>query len=191
METSFYSSNEIAAIGVIAHPTSLISKKASFYGGTRIHVGAYSRIDDFCVFSAGEGGIEIGRYVHVGAGSMLIGDGAITMADFSGLSGRVSIYSSSEDYSGAHMTNPTVPLNCRAVDTRPVKIGKHVIVGAGSIILPGTTLAEGAAIGALSLVAQDVPSWTLAAGQPARNIRERSKELLLLGRVDNVDSQIS
>ena len=38
-----------------------------------------SRIDDFCVLSAGEGGIEIGDYVHVAVFCMLIGAGKIKL----------------------------------------------------------------------------------------------------------------
>lgn len=76
------------------------------------------------------------------------------------------------------MTNPTVPAAFKAVDERAVKIGRHVIVGAGSVILPGSTLAEGVAVGALSLVSKDVPAWTIVAGQPARPLRARSKDLL-------------
>lgn len=178
MTTSFLAPEEVEAIGLVAHATALVSRKASFYGASRIRIGAHSRIDDFCVLSAGEGGIEIGQHVHIGVASTLIGSGAITMADFSTLSGRVSVYSSSDDYSGAHMTNPTVPAAFKAVDERAVKIGRHVIVGAGSVILPGSTLAEGVAVGALSLVSKDVPAWTIVAGQPARPLRARSKDLL-------------
>ena len=34
-----------------------ISTKASFYGTSKIHIGNNVRIDDFCVISAGEGGV--------------------------------------------------------------------------------------------------------------------------------------
>lgn len=177
-EAPFLSAEEIAALGISAHPTSLISRKASFHGGVRIIVGAHTRIDDFCVISAGAGGIAIGSHVHVGAATMLIGKGAITLADFATLSGRVSIYSSSDDYSGAAMTNPTVAEEYKMVDHRPVRICRHVIVGAGSVVLPGVTLQEGAAIGALSLVKHDVPEWVIAAGCPARTLRARRRDLL-------------
>ena len=38
-----------------------ISTKASFYGTSKIHIGNNVRIDDFCVISAGEGGVYIGN----------------------------------------------------------------------------------------------------------------------------------
>ena len=59
-----------------------ISDRASFYGSNRISLGSNVRIDDFCVFSAGVGGISIGDYVHVAVYSSLIGAGKITLSDF-------------------------------------------------------------------------------------------------------------
>jgi len=51
---------------------------------------------------------DIGNYVHIAVFSFLIGHRNISMDDFLGLSSRVSIYSSSDDYSGKFMTNPMV-----------------------------------------------------------------------------------
>jgi len=57
-------------------------------------------------------------------------------------------------------------------DAAPVMIGSNVWVGTGALILPGVTIGDGAIIGAMSLVNRDVPPATLAAGNPARVIRE-------------------
>jgi acetyltransferase-like isoleucine patch superfamily enzyme len=157
-----------------------ISDRASFYGIARIAVGSNVRIDDFCVLTAGVGGIEVGNYVHIAVGSTLIGAGKITMADFSGLSSRVSVYSSSDDYSGASLTNPTVPSEYTGVTHADVYLGKHVIVGSGSVILPGVTLEDGVAVGALSLVNRNCEAFVIYAGNPARRVKERKRDLLEL-----------
>ena len=157
-----------------------ISDRASFYGASRIALGNDVRIDDFCVLAAGVGGILIGDYVHIAVGSSLIGAGKITMSDFSGLSSRVSIYSSSDDYSGAALTNPTVPGEYTGVTHADVFLGKHVIVGSGSVILPGVMLEEGVAVGALSLVHKRCQAFGIYAGNPARRIKERKRDLLEL-----------
>jgi galactoside O-acetyltransferase len=157
-----------------------VSDRASFYGTDRIVLGCNVRIDDFCVLAAGVGGIDLGRYVHIAVGSTLIGAGKIMFSDFAGLSSRVSIYSSSDDYSGATMTNPTVPSEFTGVTHADVVLGKHVIVGSGSVILPGVTLEEGVAVGALSLVTRSCKAFGIYAGNPARRITERKRDLLEL-----------
>jgi dTDP-4-amino-4,6-dideoxy-D-glucose acyltransferase len=157
-----------------------ISDKASLYNCTNIFIGNNVRIDDFCVLSAGEGGIFIGNNVHIAVYSSLIGMGKIILSDFSNLSSRVSIYSSNDDYSGVTMTNPTIPSQYTGVTHADVYLGKHVIVGAGSIILPGVTLAEGTSLGAFSLVTKSTQPWSVYVGIPAKRIKERSQKLLEL-----------
>lgn len=156
----------------------LISDRASFYGAARISIGDNVRIDDFCVLSAGAGGITIGNYIHLAVYSSLIGRGHITLRDFCNISSRVSVYSSSDDYSGATMTNPMVPEQFTGVTHADVTIGRHVIVGSGSVVLPGVTLEEGVAVGALSLVRSDCRAFGIYAGTPARFVRERRRDLL-------------
>lgn len=158
----------------------LISDRASFYGASRISIGDNVRIDDFTVLSAGSGGIFIGNYIHIAVYTALIGKESITLQDFSNLSARVSIYSSSDDYSGASLTNPMVPAAYTDVYHAPVQIGRHAIIGCGSVVLPGATLEEGVAIGALSLVRSNCSAFGIYAGTPARFIRERKRDLLAL-----------
>jgi dTDP-4-amino-4,6-dideoxy-D-glucose acyltransferase len=165
-----------------------ISSHAVFYNAAHIEIGDHSRIDDFCLLSAGEGGIRIGRHVHVACYCSLIGKKAIELADFSGLSSRVSVYSSSDDYSGASLTNPTVPEKYRRVVDGDVSIGRHVIVGAGSVILPGVRIGEGAAVGALSLVRKNLPDFGIYFGVPAKRIGARKRDLLEMETRFNAES---
>jgi galactoside O-acetyltransferase len=157
-----------------------ISDKASIYGAERISIGDESRIDDFCILSSGIEGIEIGRFVHIAAYCSLIGRCLIRLDDFSGLSSRVSIYSSSDDYSGESMTNPCIPSQFKNVTDGEVHLGKHVIVGVGSAILPKVHINHGAAIGAFSLVSRDIEPYVIASGVPAKFIKSRSKNIDLL-----------
>lgn len=173
------SQDEIKKIGFLSVGENvLISDKASFYGASRISIGNNVRIDDFCVLSAGRGGIEVGSYVHIAVYSLLIGNNKITLCDFSGLSSRVSVYSSSDDYSGEYLTNPTIPSEFTNVTHADVYIGKHVIIGSGSVVLPGVRLNQGVAVGALSLVTKDCEEFGIYAGNPARKIKNRKKDLL-------------
>lgn len=54
----------------------------------------------------------------------------------------------------------------------PVTLKKGCQLGMGTIVMPGVTVGEGAIVGARSVVTKDVPAWTIAAGSPAKVIKE-------------------
>ena len=143
-----------------------------------IYVGDSVIIDDFVFIMGGES-TQIGSFVHIASFTSVTGGGGLTMEDFSGLSGGVRIYTGNEDYSGRCLTNPAVPHPYRIPIRSFVRIGKHVIVGANAVILPGVALGEGVVVGANSLVTKNCDPWTMYAGTPARPIKARPKERIL------------
>lgn len=155
-----------------------ISDRASIYNASAISIGDHTRIDDYCILSAGASGITLGRYIHIACYVSLIGQGSIIMEDFSGVSSRVSIYSSTDDFSGVAMTNPTVPMDYTNVISGNVILRKHVIVGSGAVILPNVELGEGAVLGALSLLVKNCDPFCIYVGIPARKVSERKRDLL-------------
>lgn len=155
-----------------------ISTLASLHNPGGMAIADHVRIDDFSVLSAGVGGLVLGRNVHIAPHCVLVGAGRISLGDFAGLSSRVSIYSSSDDYSGRAMTNPTVPPEFTAVDSRDITLGRHAIVGCGSVLLPGAQLEDGVAVGALSVVTKRCEAFGIYWGNPARRIGERDRKLL-------------
>lgn len=157
-----------------------ISDKASIYGAHHIEIDDYSRIDDFCILSAGEGGMRIGKHVHLSCFCSLIGRALIEVGDFSAISVRVSVFSSNDDYSGGSMVNPTVPEAFTNVTYGPVVLGKHTVIGTGSVILPNVTLAIGCAVGALTLIKKSFDPFSIIYGSPARVQKKRSENLLQL-----------
>jgi galactoside O-acetyltransferase len=159
-----------------------LDRSVRLFGIERIAIGDHTRIDAFCILSAGAGGIAIGRNVHVAAYGAMVGRGPIVLGDFANLSQRCSIFGSSDDYTGSAMTNPTVPEAFTRVEHGPVTLGRHVIMGCGTVVLPGVAIGLGAAIGALSLVRGDVPDFAIMAGIPARRVGERKRDLLALER---------
>lgn len=153
-----------------------ISDKASVYNADQIEIGDFSRIDDFCVLS---GRVTIGRNVHIAPQSLVSGGRAgAALEDFTGLAYGAKVIAQSDDYSGATLTNPTVPLAFKREIEAPVTIGRHSILGAGAIVLPGVSLGEGCSVGAGSVVISSVPAWTIVAGVPAKFIKSRDKGLL-------------
>jgi acetyltransferase-like isoleucine patch superfamily enzyme len=59
-----------------------------------------------------------------------------------------------------------------AVTARPIRIGNNVWVGFEACILPGVAIGDGAIVGARSTVVDDVPPYTVVAGNPARVVRK-------------------
>lgn len=176
MTTSFYTPAELRSLGLKRFGQNVfLSRKTSLYNAHQIEIGDNVRIDDFCILS---GQIRLGNYIHVGAYSALYARELIVMGNYTGLSARVCIYTVSEDYLGNGLTNPTVPARFRHPKISPVTLEPHVIVGAGSVILPGVTIGEGAAIGALSLVMGSIRPWRVATGNPARPVAERRRDLI-------------
>ena len=100
--------------------------------------------------------------------------------DFSGLSQGVKIYSQTDDYSGKYLTNPTVLEKYTGVTKGKVAIGKHVMIGSGSVVLPAVTIGEDSSIDAQSLVTKDIDTWGVFFGAPVRRLKNRSRNFLEL-----------
>lgn len=155
-----------------------VSDKASIYNPETIELGDFSRIDDFCVIS---GRVVIGKYVHVAPMCLIAGgEKGVFMDDFSGLAYGVQAFSQSDDYSGRTLTNSTVSVKFKNERKAAVRIGRHVIVGAGSIVFPGVDIAVGCSVGAMTLVNKSTKPWGIYIGNPARRIKERKQDLLEL-----------
>lgn len=160
-----------------------IAKNCTIIGLANIDIGDHTRIDGYSTLIAdGQGSIRIGAHVHVGSHGFLSGAAGIVLADFCGLSQGVRIYSRTDDYSGEYLTNPTVPRQFTGGSSGTVTLLRHVIVGSGSVILPGVTIGEGASVGALSLVNRSLDGWHVYAGTPVRPRKPRCKNLLELER---------
>ena len=55
---------------------------------------------------------------------------------------------------------------------KPIKIGKNVFIGARCVVMKGVTIGDGAVIGAGSIVTKSIPGNCIAAGNPAKIIKE-------------------
>ncbi len=58
------------------------------------------------------------------------------------------------------------------VSKGPVVIGNNVWLGNNVCVMPGVTIGDGAIIGANSVVTHDVPAYAVAAGVPAKIIKQ-------------------
>jgi acetyltransferase-like isoleucine patch superfamily enzyme len=155
-----------------------ISDKASIDKPERITLHDHARVDDFCALS---GEINLGRNVHIAVHcSITASREPITLSDFSGLAFNCHLFSSSDDYSGRSLTNPTVPSEYKEIQHGRILLGKHVILGAGTIVFPGVEIADGCATGAMTVVTKSTEPWGVYLGAPAKRIKERKRDLLEL-----------
>lgn len=179
MNSSFFSEEDLERLGFKSIGKNVfISRKASIYGAENITIGNNVRIDDFCILS---GTITIGNYIHVAAYTALYGgNSGIEINDYANISSRVCIYALSDDYSGESMTSPMIPDEYKQIVEKRVIVEEHVIIGTGTTILPGVCLAQGTAIGAMSLVKKSTNTWTIYAGIPVKPISNRLKKVLEL-----------
>jgi acetyltransferase-like isoleucine patch superfamily enzyme len=155
----------------------LISDKCSIYSPHLIEIGDNVRIDDFVILSPSTS-LKIGNYVHIGCYASLIGKGEIILEDFVGISGRVSLYSSSDDYTGMSMTNPMIPNEFKKVTNGKIHIKKHSIIGTSSVILPNVTIEIGCSIYAQSLIKSNCEELGIYSGNPAKLINKRLTKFL-------------
>lgn len=179
LDAGFFDESDLRLMGIKRVGNNVkVSKVATVIGLGNIEIGDNVRIDDFTIIVANGGWVNIGSFVHIAAHCVISGANGIHLADFSGLSHGVKVYSATDDYSGISMTNPLVPEKYKKTIKGAVDIGKHAIVGAGSVVLPNTEITEGCSIGALSLVKGRLQPWSIYFGCPVKRLKSRPKEIL-------------
>lgn len=113
-------------------------------------------------------GYRIGEQVYVGESLIIVDElnekGNVAIGDRASLAPRVTLITSS--YPNDSRIRRFAP-----VEQGPIAIGADAWLGAGAIVLPDTTIGEGAIVGAGSVVTRDVPAFTVVAGAPARALR--------------------
>lgn len=180
-DPGYYNSFELRSFGFArVGENCIVARNCTIIGLENITIGDNVRIDGFTSLIAPAGKIRIGSFVHIATACMLGARGGIEIGDFASLSQGVRIFTAIDDFSGRRMSNAMVPADLSGVQTAPVKIGRYVPIGSGSIILPGVEIGEGAAVGAMSLVPSSLAEWTIHAGNPAKATGKRSRDLLAL-----------
>ena len=157
-----------------------ISSDARIYGQENISIGNNVRIDDFVILSAANGFISIGDFVFIARNSHLSGTLGIEIKDFASMAANSIIYSASDDYSGEYLTAQAIPQEYTTQIGGIVSVGKHVIIGSSTTIIGPCVIEEGCSIGAMSLVNKNTKSWGIYYGIPAKRMKERKRDLLLL-----------
>lgn len=158
----------------------LISKNAIIYRPELISLGNNVRIDDYAILQPSRGnGIDIADFVHISA-NVYVG-GSVTIGSFSNLSFGSLVFSRTDDISGNKMVGACVDAEFTFVLDKPVVIETHVFIGPRVVVLPGSTLQKGVAVGACSLVKGSILECLgFYAGIPCRKIKNRNDEMFIL-----------
>jgi galactoside O-acetyltransferase len=176
----YYSSEELRDFGFkVVGKNVRIHSKASIYCPENIQLHDNIRIDDFTVIIA-TGPLVIGSFVSIPNFCFLGSKHGMDFGDFATLAPGVQIFTSSDDYLGGKLTNVTVPAEYTGGSQGPVHIGRHVILGAQTVVLPNLTVGEGCSVGACSLVKSSLDPWGVYAGIPVRRLKNRKRDLLEL-----------
>jgi len=145
-------------------------------GIEKIKFGKNIIIDDF-TFIYATTPMSFGNYVHIACFSSVIGGADLTFEDFVTVSHGSRILTGSDDFKDWGLGNSTVPTEFRNVSRRPIHLCQFSIIGANSVVLPGVTIGEGAAVGAGSVITRDLAPWGVYIGN--KKIGERNREAVL------------
>jgi acetyltransferase-like isoleucine patch superfamily enzyme len=160
----------------------MIHERVTLVGIENISIGSHVRIDPDVIFLA-TGPLTIGCYTHIAPAVFIAAKAGFEMKNFANIAHGARIYTINDDYSGEHLMGPTIPADLLNLSPGAVLMEEHASIGAGAIVLPGVTLAEGSVLGALSLIGKSTEPWTMYGGVPARPLKMRRRDVIEKGKI--------
>jgi acetyltransferase-like isoleucine patch superfamily enzyme len=167
---------------ITIHPTAKVNfRGVRYHSGSSLEIGEGSIVEGSLVSERDGASIVIGQNTFVG-GSLLASAARIEVGDDVLISWGCNIVDHNSHAIGWQQRKHDVrnwyhdKKDWSHVSVKPVKIGDKCWIGLNVIILKGVEIGEGAVVAAGSVVTKSVPPWTIAAGNPAKVIREISIE---------------
>jgi acetyltransferase-like isoleucine patch superfamily enzyme len=112
--------------------------------------------------------VRIGDRCLIGRGSGIVGHLAIDVGDDVWTGQYVYITDQNHGYE-----DPRLPISRQAQPERPVTIGEGSWLGHGTVVLPGARIGRHVVIGANSVVTGEIPDHSIAVGAPARVVKRQ------------------
>jgi maltose O-acetyltransferase len=109
--------------------------------------------------------ISVGARTFVNYGCVLLDVAPIRMGAACQLATRVQLLTAT------HPIDPE-PRRLGWESAEPIEIGDNVWLGGGAVVCPGVSIGEDTVVGAGAVVTRDLPAGVVAAGVPARVVRE-------------------
>lgn len=132
--------------------------------GGAIKIGARSSFGRGVQLIAQTGRLVVGDDVHIGDGSIVVCKNSVVVGGDCLIAEYVVIRDQDHD-------TRTRPIRISGFLTGPIHIGRDVWIGAKATVLRGSTIGDGAVIGAHALVKGNIPAGALAVGVPAKVVR--------------------
>ena len=146
--------------------------------GCQISIEGDSILEGALIFDRKHGKIEIGKRVFFAGGSQILCAERVNIEDDVMISWGCTIIDHNA-HSTAWKERSSDVINWRQgikdwqhVAIKPVNIKAKAWIGFNTIVLKGVTIGEGAVVGAGSVVVEDVPPYTIVAGNPAKFVRQ-------------------
>jgi len=124
----------------------------------------------------GKGSISIGDCCLICPGVRISSATGITIGDSCMMAS--SVYITDADWHGIYDRTDYIG------GTEPITIGNNVWIGDSAIVCKGVTIGDNSIVGAGSVVTRDIPANTIAAGNPAKPVKELDPSLPMRTRAD-------
>ena len=131
----------------------------------RLSIGRNTLIEGLCAICTWHGDVILQDGASIGIGSIVMGP--VLIGEGSACSQNCFISGQSHHYEDVSKN-----FLRQGVHTSQVVIGKNVWIGANSIILPGVKIGDNSVIGAGSTITEDVPAYSVVAGNPSKIIKQ-------------------
>ena len=176
LQSKYLDENDLLDLGIgsVGHNVR-VSEHATIVGLKNISLGNNIRIDSHVVILSKQGFLSVGDNVHIEPLSSIVAHFDVIIGSYCTISHGVRIFTASADYSGHYFTNVFPDSKFQKPKTGSIVLKDHVIIGGNSVVMPGVTMDEGAAIGALSFVRNSIEGWSIYAGNPLKRIGNRRK----------------
>lgn len=147
MENLFFDRKDLKYCG----KNVIIGKTVRIRKPSEVSIDDGTIIDDFTYISCG---MTIGKYCHIASNvSISGGAGHFSMGDCSTISNGSSIHCASSNYTEIGLDLPSVPSEYQfGGEVGNISIGKFVVIGAHSCILPNANIPDGVTFGAYTLI---------------------------------------
>ena len=138
-----------------------------------IEIDDHTIIFDFA-FLSGRKSLKIGKYCCITWHCVLEGGANIKLGDRVFLGPGAKLLSSTYDFNGIY-TSQLLPEGAYNIRYGDITLGNDAYIGAGTVVMPGVTIGEGALVGANAFVNKDLEPWGIYVGAPAKKIGDRKK----------------